>query len=497
MKPETWLPATWARSKLAIERLAEEVQADTRRLKRRRRDLTEQATAAATATALLTGARHTGPPQDTRLASIAEDRGAHTRFATPPGHCDDPIINDASESDKLASMAARGRPPAHHPTAAAYCGGWGDGDEPAAGGGGGARRSPLRAGELGDGGSPPRAAGRASRGSERASAFGRSPLLPAAAAAAGRALAPPGGGGAGGPPRDAATATAAAAQRSAAPQRPGERGVLERGGAERGAAASAAASLAAAAAAAEYIFPLSSAAAAADASAAARPRVRQQLAAPGVGMGYGLRARLEQRGGDSKISDYIGALLTGAREYGAPDTHPMPDHFQRSSMLTRMRRDVPPLEQCLPTHTQILREQRREQRALATKIKPSKLATHPMDLYMFNLAARAYAAHYLTYSDTAISEHAAYIERLSKHWATLPSVTLLVYDQAVREAVHSDALTFAAATETQELCKLSCLKYSATPPTHSRAGTRTAPRRSERAWFRTAATSSCAGSAVS
>jgi hypothetical protein len=116
-----------------------------------------------------------------------------------------------------------------------------------------------------------------------------------------------------------------------------------------------------------------------------------------------------------------------------------------------MRRNVPALETCLPVHVQLLREKRREARAVATKQKLSKTATHAMDLYTFQLAAAAYSAHYLSYCARAVSEHAAYVHRLSQHWSTIPCLTLLMYDQAVREDVYLDVLTFATATETQEL----------------------------------------------
>lgn len=116
-----------------------------------------------------------------------------------------------------------------------------------------------------------------------------------------------------------------------------------------------------------------------------------------------------------------------------------------------MRRCVPPLESCLPLYLQLERQQARETHATVNKVKLLKHATHPLDLHLFQMAAAKYRERHLSYSSRATEEHSAYVLRLSQHWATRGCATLLKYDQAVREHVYLNTLSFAAATESQEL----------------------------------------------
>ena len=185
--------------------------------------------------------------------------------------------------------------------------------------------------------------------------------------------------------------------------------------------------------------------------------------------GAGRRAHPPTHGGDAGYGRPPGVDSTALRGLadlfrtgdgysgaGALDTDPSDDLYQTlihrpSSVTGQMRRNVPALELCLPLYIQMDREQAREKRATETKVKVSKYALHPLDLHLFQQAAQGYSHHYLSYSDQAMYEYCDYVGRLSQHWASVPCATLLMYDQAVREHVYLQTLTFAEATETQEL----------------------------------------------
>lgn len=199
--------------------------------------------------------------------------------------------------------------------------------------------------------------------------------------------------------------------------------------------------------------------AAAAAAAADRPPAGADRSAPALADGvvpYGPPPRVGRTG--------LGALAEALRRsYGEPGTGAhdtdRPDDLDqeliggggRHSVLDQMRRSVPPLEHCLPLYQQLERQQAREAHAIATKTKLLKHATYPLDLHLFQLATAQYRDKYLSYSHRAAAEHVEYVLRLSQHWANRKCATLLRYDQAVREHVYLNTLSFAAATETQEL----------------------------------------------
>ena len=120
--------------------------------------------------------------------------------------------------------------------------------------------------------------------------------------------------------------------------------------------------------------------------------------------------------------------------------------------MGQMRRNVPALELCLPVYKQMEREQARGNNVrLKPRSKCQKYTLHPLDLHLFHQAAQGYSQHYLSYSAQAMDEFSDYVDRLSQHWASVPCATLRMYDQAVRENAYLQTLTFAEATETQEL----------------------------------------------
>ena len=167
---------------------------------------------------------------------------------------------------------------------------------------------------------------------------------------------------------------------------------------------------------------------------------------------YGPPPRLGGRGGLRALYEALRGDDGPARP-GAP-ADPSDDLDQEliegKSVLDQMRRSVPPLESCLPLYMQLERQQAREAHATVNKVKLLKHATYPMDLHLFQMATTKYREKHLTYSSRATEEHAAYVLRLSQHWATRSCTTLLKYDQAVREHVYLNTLSFAAATESQE-----------------------------------------------
>ena len=179
---------------------------------------------------------------------------------------------------------------------------------------------------------------------------------------------------------------------------------------------------------------------------------RRPSADDGPAAGYGARPWVD-RGAISALAAVLGRSL-GAAGTGAHDADPT-DAFDQEltgkSVLEQMRRKVPQLESCLPLYMQLEREKQREALAAICKTKPLKFATHPLDLNLFQQASAGYSTRYLAYSTRAAEEHAAYVRRLAQHWASISNITLLKYDQAVRECAYLSTLTFAEATETQEL----------------------------------------------
>ena len=387
-EPLKWSGKCVKPSQDALEHLQAAVRKDLVRFGQRYKDLLAAAKPS-----------QTEAPLQGTLSLLPKKRKRTTQKATALAEAtlDIATVVDLTQADQLAAMARRGR----HASGEA-------GDAPAEGGdGAGASPGPRRGGSV----SPARDARGRGRSAERVD--GRA-----------RALSPVSR-------REQAWACGATTAPAAARGHAGTADARRGSAAARGAAGTAA--------------------------AAGPPLAEPDRPAPAHVGGvtpYGRPPRV----GQSELGALAEALRRSNGETG-PGAYPA-DHSDdldqeliggRHSVLDQMRRSVPTLEHCLPLYQQLERQQAREAHAIATKTKLLKHATYALDLHLFQLATAQYRERYLSYSPRAAAEHVEYVLRLSQHWANRKCATLLKYDQAVREHVYLNTLTFAAATETQEL----------------------------------------------